>query len=423
VEDIRVKTNMNKQQGMATIIVVVVILVVITLMVVFAARVGLFDQRMTANQLRQKDAFSAAEAGLNFASAKFESEFKRTYDDTNSAATLAAILASAQFAASTGMDGLAAGANESSFVAAVTDAGVSGFNIPIYTAIASGASADGTGSATVQRQFTLSNVFGGSVPDVPVIVGGSVGTGGNFNVVANPNGGGDGVPVSIWSNDDVTATSSSATCHFEFYDGNNAQCSNPSGHDENISTGTNPATAISTYDETYPDILPNDSNFPTDLFNFLFGVSRNDWASKEAQAAQNNQSSNSCADLIAAGTSAGEVFPLWWIDGDCDITGGAIIGSEDYPVVIVVSDGELKITGGGTTYGVVYLFDNPDTVGSPTASLGGGPEIIGSFVSDVGGNAMSGSYAVVYDPTTLDNFLNNGNSYTFGWVPDSWRDF
>jgi Tfp pilus assembly protein PilX len=414
-----------KQRGAATIVVTVVLLVVMTLMVLFASKIGVFDVRMSANEARYKEAFVTAEAGLDYATQRFASEFKRLYDGTDAttaSTTLATIVTNAQVTSNTEPDGTAPEANDPYFTVSIVNTGSVYGAIPIYTFTSTGVGSDGTATSTVQREITMANVFGGTVPSVPVIVGGAVGTGGNFNIVANPDGGGEGIPVSVWSNDDITASSSSASCHFEFYDGANAQCSNPSGNQENITRGTNPATALTTYDSTYPDMLPHDSNFPTDIFNFMFGVPTADWAIKEAEAAANMQSLTSCTNLVSAGTAAGVNYPLWWINGNCTI-GGGVIGSTTDPVILVVSDGLLKMSGNSQINGIVYLFDNPSGVATPSAQLSGTTEIVGSFVSDVGGAAMSGSYSVVYDPTIVDSFLAGGNTFNFAYIPASWRDF
>jgi hypothetical protein len=296
----------------------------------------------------------------------------------------------------------------------------------VFTFVVDSENADATAFAKIQRQINMAYVFGGSIPDVPLIVGGAVGTGGNFNISTNPNAAGDGVPVSVWSSGTITANSSSATCQPEFYDGNNAQCSNPSAGVENITTGTNPATAISSYDETYPDLLPNDPGFPTDLFEFIFGVPHDDYLSKKNEAETTGQSVTSCADIVDYDAAAGEKSTLWWIDGDCGINGGTI-GSVDNPVIIVVEDHEFSVTGNAVIYGIVYLFDedgDASATPNPSASLGGTTEIQGSFISEVGGSAMSGSYSIVYNPSLQSAFsAANGTNYSFSYVPASWKDF
>lgn len=409
------------QGGAATLVVTIVVLLVSTIMVTFANRSIIFDVRSSGNEARYKEAFSIAEAGLDYASQRFSANFRSTYSNSNAAATLTSILANSQVATATKIDGSLAGPGEAGFTVSIVPSGLSFNGVPIYTATATGMSADGTGTASIRQQFSMVNVLSGTVPDVPVIVGGAVGTGGNFNVVANPNGGNSpGVPISVWSNGSITAGSSSATCHVQFYSG--GQCSNPSGNSENITRGTNPATAITSYNSTYPDLLPNDSNFPSDLFKFLFGVNREDWSVIKAQAQNYGQVGTSCADLIAAGVNAGVNYPVWWVAGDCDFNGGTI-GSLSKPAIVVVDDHQLRAVGNTQVNGIVYLFDNPDTVGSPSSQLGGTMEIVGSFISDTGGSAMAGSYSVKYDPSIVGAFTENGSSYNFSRVPFSWRDF
>lgn len=414
-----------KQQGMATIIVTVVLLVVMTLMVLFASRIGVFDVRMAANEARYKEAFVTAEAGLDYSTQRFASEFSRLYDGTDattSSTTLASILANSQVSTNTEPDGTSPEAGEPYFTVTVTDSGAAYGSIPIYDFVSTGVGSDGTGTATVRRQVAMANVFGGTVPDVPVIVGGAVGTGGNFNIVGNPNGAGDGVPVSVWSSGDIEGTNSAATCHMQFYDGNNAQCSNPSGNVENISMGADIAalSPLTSHDATVPDLLPNDPNFPTDLFQFIFGKPRALWADVKLEAGI--QAVTTCAQVNAAGTAAGDSAALWWITGGCTIT-TPVIGSVSKPVILVIDDGEFKSVGNYQINGIVYLFNNPNGAGSPSATLGGTTEIVGSFVSDVGGSAMTGSYAVVYNPNLVNSFKSNGSSYSLAYIPASWRDF
>lgn len=417
-------SNPRQQDGIASILVTVVILIAATIMVTFANRSIIFDIRSSANEARQKEAFAIAEAGLNFAFEKLEQNFNTTYDGSSAAsasASLATILTNSQIDTKTKVDGSSAGSTEAGFTVTITNSGISYGGVPVYTVVATGITADGTGTSSVHRQVTMVSAFSGSTPDVPVIVAGAVGTSGNFNIVANPNGGDvPGAPVSIWTNDTITASSSSATCHAQFYTG--GQCSNPSGNAENITRGTNPATAITAYNNSYPDLLPNSSNFPSDLFNFLFGVPKANWEAKKIEAQKKNQTTTSCGPISTAGTSAGNTFPIWWVSGNCSLNGGTI-GSLDKPVILVVDDAEFSAQGNTKVFGVVYLFNNPSTGGTPSAQLGGTMEIEGAFVSDVGGNAMQGSYSVVYNPTLMSQFSSNGSSYSFSAIPNTWRDF
>ncbi|WKJ92444.1 PilX N-terminal domain-containing pilus assembly protein [Methylomonas montana] len=420
------------QRGMATLVVTIAVLVTATLMVIFATKVGMFDQRMAGNETRHKEAFAIAEAGLDYSTERFITEFKRLYDGTSPTTTtntLATILANAQ-ATDLRADGTAASAGQAKFSVTVVNSGASLGTIPIFTFTSTGTSADGSGSANVIRQISMANALGGSTPDVPLIVGGSVGTGGNFNIVGNPNGSGPGVPVSIWSGPPsnppkvIELTSgSAATCHRQYFGGNNPQCG-PSY----LSHAEMGGVTLTSYSQSYPDLLPNDANFPTDLFRFLFGINKADWTTKKAEADSYGHVVSSCSGLNA---SSGNTYPLWWITGECQLGPGQVIGSTTKPVILVLDNQALTMNSGTSViYGIVYIFDNPtiaNTTGNPPTpgmKLGGSPMIQGSLISDVGGDQMQGSYSVVYDPDLLSNLGGkNGSSYTAAYIPGSWRDF
>jgi len=419
---------------MATLVVTIAVLVTATLMVIFATKVGMFDQRMAGNETRHKEAFAIAEAGLDYSTERFITEFKRCYDAESDPCTLKspatqpileAIVQHINTAlASTGKsDGSAATAGQASFSARVVDSGASLGSIPIFTFTSTGTSADGSGTATVIRQISMANALGGSTPDVPLIVSGAVGTGGNFNIVGNPNGSGPGVPVSIWSDANVALTSgSAATCHRQYFDGNNAVCSS-----SYLSRAAGGVT-LTSYSQSYPDLLPNDANFPTDLFRFLFGINKADWTTKKAEADSYGHVVSSCSGL---NTTSGNTYPLWWITGECELSSSQVIGSTSKPVILVLDNQAMTTQGaGGIVYGIVYIFDNPtiaNTSGNPPTpgmKLVGSPMIQGALISDVGGNQMQGGYAVVYDPTLLGNLGGkSGSSYTAAYIPGSWRDF
>lgn len=413
------------QQGMATLIVVIVVLIITTLMVFFATKVGIFDQRMAGNEARYKEAFAVAEAGLDMSVQKFQDQFATNYTGAASGTgSWADIIANSAIATGTKTDGTT-GTDVPTFGVTIANTGalIGGVNVYQFSSI--GLSGDGTGTATVSREVTMKNILGGSAPEVPIVVAGSVGTGGDFNIVANPNGGGTGVPVSIWTpspGGDVTMASTSATCNIQYYTGSNAQCSNTgSSGGELISQGGGPT--LTTQSSAYPDILPNDPNFPADLFQFLFGVAQADWQTVYDKANAQHQVVAGCSGLDE---HSGEKFRLWWITGDCDIEVGVTVGSETNPVILVIDDHRLWMKGNGSLiYGVAYLFNNPSNVATPTAKFSGSSAIWGSFVSDEGGTAMDGSISVVYDQAVNDNLTSSNNSANFSmaFIPGSWRDF
>lgn len=61
------ETHPGYQSGVVTIFTGVMILVLLTLMMFFAMRVGVFEQKVSSNEMRQKLAFHTAESGINHA--------------------------------------------------------------------------------------------------------------------------------------------------------------------------------------------------------------------------------------------------------------------------------------------------------------------------------------------------------------------
>lgn len=401
-------------------------------MVIFATKVGMFDQRMAGNEARHKEAFATAEAGLELAIQRFDNQFRAagTFNlgGAGAGTAIATIVANSAIVVGTNTAGGVAPANTASFGVTITDTGSVLGSFPIYDFVSTGTGADGTGVAVVRRQISMRQGLGGKSPDVPIVVAGSVGTGGDFNIVANPNGAGPGVPVSIWTGPgdsgtegNVSLSGSSATCHAEYFDGNNPQCSNPSGNSELLSQGD--GTTATAYTTNFPDVLPNDPSFPDDLFQYLFGVTVSNWRVVKNLADTNGQLVSSCEGLDV---NAGDEYIIWWVDGDCEMGSNQIIGSTAKPVILVVDDHEFDMGGANPRlYGILYVFDNPDNDETPSAEFNGSPAIYGALVSDVGGSAMQGSYSIVYDSDLLDNLAGDGNtsSYDLASIPGSWRDF
>ena len=58
---------LNKQKGAMTMFSAILILVLLTEVILYATQVGVFEQRKSSNDMRQKQAFHAAEAGIQHA--------------------------------------------------------------------------------------------------------------------------------------------------------------------------------------------------------------------------------------------------------------------------------------------------------------------------------------------------------------------
>ncbi len=68
--------------------------------------------------------------------------------------------------------------------------------------------------ATVTESFGTYNIVGNLASAPPIVASGSIDITGGIQVVTNPNAGGTGVPVSVWTRKDVSKTGTPNTCYY-----------------------------------------------------------------------------------------------------------------------------------------------------------------------------------------------------------------
>lgn len=297
--------------------------------------------------------------------------------------------------------------------------------------ISTGISDDGTAEAVVMQ--TLANVEpGGGPPAVPIMTYNSVDPTGTVNVVANPNAGGVGVPVSIWSRNYVfieeSGSGSVATCELEEYlhsrdssfwrtwtDSEGVtyntcdSCSCPDKQADGALSHTQSTEAP----RKYFDIVDEDPAYPDDIFEYYFGVARTEYAQVRDAA---DQVLSDCSSIDTADRG------LVWIDGYCDLSGKEA-GSATGPLALVATGG-VKLNSNSIFYGVLVITDPTvppaeQTSGSISVSLTGGPIIYGAIVNDPGAPIFNGSFTVVY----IEDIVKNIHPLIIlGNLSGSWSD-
>jgi hypothetical protein len=225
---------------------------------------------------------------------------------------------------------------------------------------------------------------------------GNVPLNGTFSVVGNPNGGGTGVPVSVWSSISISNPSgSSATCQlYEF------------NRDGDCTGGAISSAAKG----KGPDIVDNDPNFPTDLFLYTFGVSP---ATVRGQAT-----------VVSNCNGLSGLSGIVWVTGDCTISG--TIGSATDPLMLVVESGDITMNANSRFYGLMFAYGPTGNAGSITAN--GGAKFWGSMLSNdtaTMGININGTFDMLWDGSVVDAFTNSGNTeYTImTLIPGSWADY
>jgi len=490
--------GIKHQQGVVTTFTGVLILVMLTLMMFFALRVGVFDQRNSANDMRQKLVFHRAESGIQHAKEFFwahrklvasplEDKLPNGTDGWLSGVTGAtrwvkcsdAGLAGLTDASTKGVhpcfgdpnplmrpnlyfyshsgsldvplgtDALMPGSNETVTVQALlclldidyegdpdhpvqgcstntTDNTVGDFVDGSHYMITLLARAGGdcigsdcNSEALVREQVSnFGAAAGGQAPSVPLVTKSTFPPSGTAEIVPNPNSGGVGVPVSVWMNSNTDCPTGSpvdpdgsswATCERQEWYGldalpedytcpGNCSCT----IDESISY------TKSGYNTLGIDLVA-DTDFPCDLFDFYFGVPRDDYETVKGYA----KVLSNCDSLGPNSTG------IYWISGaSCQINSNTQVGSPNAPVLIVSAASNTTLNGGAKIYGVMFISDTE--VAGAELDVKGNNTVYGQVIVDAALASYNGTFQVVYNEKAIEQASGDGG---LGTLIGGWADF
>lgn len=267
----------------------------------------------------------------------------------------------------------------------------------LITLFSLGVSADGLASANITEQVLVYPLLVNK-PIAPVIVQKGMVAPNKIEVVVNPNGLGAGVPLSVWSDKEVTLSSvGSATCELaEFNAGNCA------------------SKYISNYVTKSTDIQSLSASFPNDLFGYIFNTPLANVNQLQEQA---NLSAFNCSSLNSASTG------LIWVTGNCVVSLGQQLGSLSAPLILVVQDGELFFDKNVTLFGILFSYRTPKVTSKLTIKMERGAKIKGALISNHELGGVSDTIRVVYDDNVLQTLVTQNELQRLARVPGSWKDF
>lgn len=439
---------LSQQRGVSTLVVAIVLLIAVTFLTFFAAKVGIQEARMSANDYRHKQAFSWAETALDRTKVALTAHSEEW--PTWFASGLWSICSSAAFPCGDGttarfdgtwsfldvaadIDGSALQAagnplpgNPRAFVLSKDPGNTTGANIPLVL-VGRATSDDGTGDAIVQQTVVKTSLLSSNTKVAPVVAP-VVTITGSLTVVANPNGGSTqtGVPLSVWADDPVDLGSAAVgTCQADqFRDSSGDRCIGltindpvtgnlPSwgqcGCDSFITKGGANTSTKKVENESWQgrDIVDY-GPFPTDLFQYLFGIPKSQYQDVKALATP----LSSCDGL---GVNSTGVF---WVTGECEITGNDLeVGSRTKPVILIV-DGDIRLGGGSHIWGLLYEF-NP----SATIQISGTFNMHGAMVSEANIDGVAGgTFNSIYDPDVQVALTSSSGFTKYAPYPGSWTD-
>lgn len=473
------------QRGILTVFIGVMILLLLTTMLIYAWRVGTFEQRASANEVRQKLALHVAESGIQHAKEYFlanailvsSNRVDQLPDGTDGWLAATAELrwlecSEAGLSEQRGTHPCYAEPdltrransyyyyfNDSTELALGTDAIIPGTTEQVtvqallcrlvvdidqtppvqgcgkgltdevdnyhymVTLLARGESDCGGGSC--RGEVLISELIanfgvlsGGNGTGVPLTARNSFPPSGNAEIVPNPNGGGLGVPVSVWFNANSSCSSQAvldpsssawATCELHEWYGTddvpeNLECPG------NCSCSFNEAISYTHGTENIIGIdIDSDPDFPCDLFTFYFGIPKSNYEAIKSQATIIDD----CSEL---GPNS---FGVYWATGSsCNIAANTVIGSHHGPVMLISAASEIRFNGGTKMFGVLYLTDVED----PAAKLvtTGTNTIYGAAIIDGNIGAFSGTFQLVYVESVSQVIAGTGG---MGSLAGGWTDF
>ncbi|MFH7565738.1 pilus assembly PilX N-terminal domain-containing protein [Oceanimonas smirnovii] len=370
----------NSQKGFATLTITLVLVSMLVAVSVFVGKVLISDKRITLNEIEYRIAQAAAEKGIAEAMARLKVDPLAT--------SLSGTLSS------------------SAATASYTVTMEKGVPIPGVWQLKSVAILPNGSEATVSVQVAERALLDEEnlKRAAPFMLSGNLPANGNITIVANPNGGGPGVPVSVWSKEATTLSGNAKTCSLQAYQ-----------------DGCNSDTAYSTKNKKWLDIVDNDTNnFPDNLVEYIFNVSDNaaGWAYLESSA---TAVLNTCSKMAIKDGG------FYIIQGVSDCSVSANLGATS-PVVIVLKDSDLTISGNYSVYGVVFAYDSHAGVGSKfSVKVNGGARLYGILISNYEDIELpTGSYDAIYDQDVIVRLADADAGSPFvnlNVISGSWKDW
>ncbi len=426
------------QQGMATLLISLVILTTITFTLIYSARTVLMEQNVTANDLRGRQAFEAAEAGQEAAVAYLMTPGGRNKDGDDFIVTDAS--ETDEFLFDTDNDGINDSnsitmPNGSLVTVSMEKADVKTSNsFYVATEITTrGWSDDGTALREINHVYSYVSPLP-NVPENPVLTRGNIVVNGAATVI-NPEGHStiwSGGPVDLGGNN---TTSTEIADPSQTSDGTHTSsyphCLGSTSLDpENCTpSATNqcPCATVRSSDRSTPglDIVEQDGSLANlsqdEFFLNFFGVTEEKY--KNTRVTLFTTGGNSQQDAPTGANLA--IDEVVWVDGDaawngitvgCSVAGasnaaGMTCGGEIQPSIVIVN-GNLDLKGNVTFWGLLYVRGEITGTGSA--------DVRGAMLMEGVDGKTNGGLRIFYNSAVLRSLADSGQ---MGGGGGSWRDF
>jgi hypothetical protein len=379
----QIPPRFRKQRGVTTLIISLIILMLSTLVVFNVSKAILMEQKISNNDTRAKQAFEAAEAGINVAL-----DYLNTNPDRDGVAGIDPVFDLNP------VDGI----GETSLAtigSATVMVTITGTPAAPGIITAEGVSNDGTATKTLTISAARTNPLPNG-PQNPIIVRGGLIVGGNASVV-NPEG-----FSTIWSGSDVdVSTNQTDTTMVPDLSSN--------GYPACMDIPMTCATVNSSNKNVVGvDVVENDASLSSltanQFFQNFFGMTQT--------AYQASMVTINATTATAEASVTNALSEVIWVEGGATINGNGTMGSLTQPSILIVN-GNLSVQGGFDFFGIVYVTGTIDIQGTSTVT--GAAIVAGANNSNASGNLTITFNSSVINNTSLAGSTTGGAG--------SWRDF
>jgi len=360
--------NISHEHGAATLTITLVLLFSLSLITLYGARVSLIEQKISANEYHTKQAFEAAQAGLEVGAASLNNRNIRNLiivDHDNNG-----IIDFQQNSKTFG-----ALANNAGYVIAYNNTQWPN-NFRLIELNSTGWSDDHSASATLTQTLQLVPLLS-TPPDSGITSQADIAMEGNIELINT-------------TTDSNARAGGSITLH---------------GGVQTI-TSTPGVGGIAENDQELRDLQGND-----EFFAHHFGTTKTD---TEIQSIRMTCDASSCTDRNDQPVNLDE-YPgeNIWVSGNTTIA--TSIGSEEQPVILIV-DGDLILDGNIEIWGLIYVTQNGHTVHTSR-----NVHLHGALIMETANIESVGNLVIEFDQSMLAP--PKGGNGLYAKVAGTWRDF
>lgn len=383
----------KSQKGAATLVTALVVLVVVLAISFYTSETVVIEKKVVANEYRAKQAFHAAQAGLDYGIAYAKSGLDQNNDSVLDLSVSAAT----------------ASIGNASYSVLLSDISASG-DMSLIQVTSTGASDDGL----ISRMMS---VLIGEVPslpnppDLPVVARGNVNTIGNMQIYNHFEN------FNVWTGEELDSWGSSDTYIRDPSWTDTGWDGDPDTLSEHLeSTGQTVLDVDSIQSTTKntrgPDVIDGDASLSTltgdEFIQNFFGKT----ASELENVANTSltESEFGSADWTNLGGQIIELDDEG--DGTYQISSATgTVGTSSSPVILV-TDGDIRITGNVQIFGLV--------VAKNFVSAAGTVDVVGGVLAEEEIERANGTFSVYFDPGVTGKLAD---LKTMEVVRGSWKDW